>query len=161
MAYERGVMYVQDARLKGVGATRHGPAARLHEGVHRRGTVSHRVLAYIAQTARSRGHHRLVHRDGDVRRDARRARRSADAASASPTREIRANLEARYGLDRPVLEQYTIYLGNMLRGDFGLSYTQQNRRVNDIIREHFPVSATLGILAIAFATFGGRRCGVR
>jgi ABC-type dipeptide/oligopeptide/nickel transport system permease component len=69
--------------------------------------------------------------------------------------EIRANLQARYGLDRPILEQYTIYIGSMLRGDFGISYTQQNRRVNDIIREHFPVSATLGILAIAFATFGG------
>jgi ABC-type dipeptide/oligopeptide/nickel transport system permease component len=69
--------------------------------------------------------------------------------------QIRANLEARYGLDKPVLEQYTIYLGSMLRGDFGLSYTQQNRRVNDIIREHFPVSATLGILAMAFATVGG------
>jgi ABC-type dipeptide/oligopeptide/nickel transport system permease component len=69
--------------------------------------------------------------------------------------EIRANLEARYGLDRPLLEQYTLFLGNMLRGDFGISYTQQNRRVNDIIREHFPVSATLGILAIVIATFGG------
>jgi ABC-type dipeptide/oligopeptide/nickel transport system permease component len=69
--------------------------------------------------------------------------------------EIRANLEARYGLDRPILEQYGIYLGNMLRGDFGISYTQQNRRVNDIIRESFPVSATLGILAITVATFGG------
>jgi ABC-type dipeptide/oligopeptide/nickel transport system permease component len=69
--------------------------------------------------------------------------------------QIRANLEARYGLDKPLLEQYGVYLGNMLRGDFGLSYTQQNRRVNDIIREHFPVSATLGILAMAFATLGG------
>jgi ABC-type dipeptide/oligopeptide/nickel transport system permease component len=69
--------------------------------------------------------------------------------------EIRANLQARYGLDRPLPEQYAIYLGNILRGDFGISYTQQNRSVNDIIREHFPVSATLGILAIAFAAFGG------
>jgi ABC-type dipeptide/oligopeptide/nickel transport system permease component len=69
--------------------------------------------------------------------------------------ELRENLRARYGLDRPVLEQYGIYLGNMLRGDFGISYTQQNRRVNDIIREHFPVSATLGILAIVVATFAG------
>jgi ABC-type dipeptide/oligopeptide/nickel transport system permease component len=68
---------------------------------------------------------------------------------------IRANLEARYGLDRPLLEQYGIYLGNLARGDFGISFTQQNRRVNDIIREHFPVSATLGILALAFAAFGG------
>jgi ABC-type dipeptide/oligopeptide/nickel transport system permease component len=69
--------------------------------------------------------------------------------------EIRANLQARYGLDRPIMEQYLIYMGNMARGDFGISFTQQNRSVNDIIREHFPVSATLGILAIAFATLGG------
>ena len=69
--------------------------------------------------------------------------------------QIRANLEARYGLDKPVLEQYVVYIGGMVRGDFGLSYVQQNRRVNDIIREHFPVSATLGILAMAFATVGG------
>jgi ABC-type dipeptide/oligopeptide/nickel transport system permease component len=68
---------------------------------------------------------------------------------------IRANLEARYGLDRPVTQQYLIYMGNMLRGDFGLSFTQENRRVNDIIREHFPVSATLGVLALVFAAFGG------
>jgi ABC-type dipeptide/oligopeptide/nickel transport system permease component len=68
---------------------------------------------------------------------------------------IRANLEARYGLDRPMLEQYVIYMGGMLRGDFGLSFAQENRRVNDIIREHFPVSATLGSLALAFAAFGG------
>ena len=71
------------------------------------------------------------------------------------TKEIRANLEARYGLDRPLPEQYFMFLGNMLQGDFGISFTQQNRRVNDIIRDHFPVSATLGILAIFFATCGG------
>ena len=69
--------------------------------------------------------------------------------------EIRKNLEAKYGLDRPILEQYGIYLANMLQGDFGISYSQENRSVNDIIREHFPVSATLGILAIAFAGLGG------
>jgi ABC-type dipeptide/oligopeptide/nickel transport system permease component len=69
--------------------------------------------------------------------------------------QIRINLQARYGLDKPLLEQYVIYIGGMLRGDFGVSYAQENRRVNDIIREHFPVSATLGILAMAFATVGG------
>ena len=69
--------------------------------------------------------------------------------------EIRRNLEAKYGLDKPIVEQYGIYLANMLRGDFGISYSQENRSVNDIIREHFPVSATLGILAIAFAGLGG------
>ena len=71
------------------------------------------------------------------------------------TDEIRRNLEERYGLDRPIFEQYLIYMGNMTRGDFGISFTQQNRRVNDIIRDHFPVSATLGILAIFFASLGG------
>lgn len=68
--------------------------------------------------------------------------------------EIRRNLQARYGLDRPLPQQYALYLGNMLRGDFGISYTQQNRRVNDIIREHFPVSAVLGIAALTIATLG-------
>jgi ABC-type dipeptide/oligopeptide/nickel transport system permease component len=71
------------------------------------------------------------------------------------TPEIRRNLEARYGLDKPVIEQYGIFLTNMLKGDFGISYTQQNREVNDIIRESFPVSATLGILAVVFAAMGG------
>ncbi|MGI9327016.1 MAG: ABC transporter permease [Pseudomonadales bacterium] len=69
--------------------------------------------------------------------------------------EIRANLEAKYGLDQPAINQYFIYMKNLLKGDFGISFTQQNREVNDIIREHFPVSATLGILAIVFAALGG------
>ena len=69
--------------------------------------------------------------------------------------EVRKNLEAQYGLDKPILMQYGIYIGNMVRGDFGISFAQENRRVNDIIREHFPVSAILGILAIAFAGLGG------
>jgi ABC-type dipeptide/oligopeptide/nickel transport system permease component len=69
--------------------------------------------------------------------------------------EIRKNLEVKYGLDKPVVEQYFIFMGNMLQGDFGISFTQQNRRVNDIIRDHFPVSATLGLLAIFFAATGG------
>jgi ABC-type dipeptide/oligopeptide/nickel transport system permease component len=68
---------------------------------------------------------------------------------------IRKNLQEKYGLDKPLHEQYLIYMGSMLKGDFGISFTQQNRSVNDIIREHFPVSATLGILAIVFAALGG------
>jgi len=69
--------------------------------------------------------------------------------------EIRKNLEKKYGLDKPVTTQYFIYLGNMLKGDFGISFTQKNRMVNDIILEHFPVSAILGVLAIIFAAVGG------
>ncbi len=71
------------------------------------------------------------------------------------TPEIRKNLERKYGLDKTVTEQYFIFLGNMIQGDFGISFTQQNRKVNDIIRDHFPVSATLGIMAIMIAALGG------
>lgn len=71
------------------------------------------------------------------------------------TPQMRANLEAKYGLDKPVYIQYFVYLGNLSRGDFGISFTQENREVNDIIRQHFPVSAILGVLAVVFAALGG------
>ena len=77
------------------------------------------------------------------------------AGDKAMTAQIRANLEAKYGLDQPLGTQYLIYLSNISQGDFGISFTQENRRVNDIIREHFPISATLGILAIVFAGLGG------
>jgi ABC-type dipeptide/oligopeptide/nickel transport system permease component len=76
-------------------------------------------------------------------------------ADKAVSEDIRANLEAKYGLDKPLPEQYLIYMTNLVRGDFGISFVQKNREVNDIIMEHFPVSATLGILAIVFAALGG------
>jgi ABC-type dipeptide/oligopeptide/nickel transport system permease component len=69
--------------------------------------------------------------------------------------EVRANLEARYGLDKPLGTQYLVFLKNTIQGDFGISFTQQNRSVNDIIRDSFPISAILGLLAITFAGVGG------
>lgn len=69
--------------------------------------------------------------------------------------EIRKHLEESYGLDKPVLHQYGLFLNNMLHGDFGISYTQRNRKVNDIIRDHFPVSAVLGLVALLIAVVGG------
>ena len=77
------------------------------------------------------------------------------SSDKSTTAQIRANLEAKYGLDKPLLTQYAIYLKNISQGDFGISFTQENRHVNDIIKEHFPISAILGILAIVFAALGG------
>lgn len=68
--------------------------------------------------------------------------------------EIRRNLIVKYGFDKPLITQYSLYLKNMLQGDFGISFTQQNRRVNDIIREHFPVSALLGVIALTIAVSG-------
>ena len=77
------------------------------------------------------------------------------ASDKAVSEKIRANLEGKYGLDKPLLTQYGIYMANLTRGDLGISFTQENRRVNDIIREHFPISATLGILAVVFAALGG------
>lgn len=69
--------------------------------------------------------------------------------------EIRAQLMAHYGLDRPLYIQYGNFVKDVLRGDFGISFAQRNRPVNDIIKEHFPISALLGVLAITFAAIGG------
>jgi peptide/nickel transport system permease protein len=54
------------------------------------------------------------------------------------------------GLDRPVLLQYAVWLGNALRGDFGYSYTQR-RPVAEILRERFPRSLELAVLTLALA----------
>ncbi len=75
------------------------------------------------------------------------------------TPEIQQNLEKKYGLDKPIGQQYLIYMKNLAQGDLGISFTQKNREVNDIIREHFPVSATLGIMAVVFAALGGSLFG--
>ena len=69
--------------------------------------------------------------------------------------EIRANLEAKYGLDQPLMTQYAVYMTNLLQGDLGISFVHENQSVNDIISERFPVSAILGILALFIAAIGG------
>lgn len=74
------------------------------------------------------------------------------AGDKSLAPEIKAQLERHYGLSDPLATQYWRFISNALQGELGYSYTQKNRAVNDIIREHFPVSATLGLLALVFAT---------
>ena len=62
-----------------------------------------------------------------------------------------AALEAKYGLDKPLMEQYKNYLGRALQGDFGPSIKQRGREVNDIIIAKFPVSAKLCGITVVFA----------
>ena len=69
-------------------------------------------------------------------------------------------MEKKYHLDRPVHEQYLIYMGNLLRGDFGPSYKYEDRPVADIIRETLPVSAALGLIALGLAFFMGTTVGM-
>lgn len=62
-----------------------------------------------------------------------------------------AALEAKYGLDKPLWQQYVSYLSDALRGDFGMSLKQRGRTVTDIIMSKFPVSARVGGLAVLIA----------
>ncbi|HEX7230832.1 MAG TPA: ABC transporter permease [Candidatus Binatia bacterium] len=65
--------------------------------------------------------------------------------------EIIANLEAKYHLNEPVLEQYLRYLAGLARGDLGPSYKYLDRGVTEIIADTLPTSALLGALAVLFA----------
>lgn len=74
---------------------------------------------------------------------------------------IRANLEEKYGLNKPLFEQYTTYMANMFfKGDFGISFKQANRSVNQIIADHFMPSAILGVMALFGALVFGVALGI-
>lgn len=74
--------------------------------------------------------------------------------------EIEANLNAQYGLDNPWYIQYKDYLFDTAKGDFGTSMKYKYRETNDIIKESFPVSMTLGLEAMFIAVAFGVLIGV-
>ena len=69
-------------------------------------------------------------------------------------------LEHKYGLDRPLIEQYGRFLLNAVRLDFGPSYKYPSRQVTEIIFEAFPVSLELGAWSLLFAVLIGVPIGV-
>lgn len=74
--------------------------------------------------------------------------------------EIQRQLMAHYGLDKPLLVQLGGYLGNLLKGDLGPSFTSPNRTVNELIRDALPVSMELGFYSLAIALIIGITIGV-
>ena len=72
-------------------------------------------------------------------------------AEKAVTPEILRNLEAHYGLDKPLWRQYLDYLSSLARGDLGPSFKYPNRTVNEIIFDKVPVSAELGSISLAVA----------
>ncbi len=72
---------------------------------------------------------------------------------------IEKNIREKYGLDKPVLQQYLIMIGNIVRGDFGDSLKYQDQSVNEILWRTVPVSATIGILAYLLALLIGLTTG--
>ena len=73
---------------------------------------------------------------------------------------IKRNIEKRYQMDRPLIEQYWSHLWATMRCDFGPSYKLEDYTVNDVIAQGFPVSASLGSLAMTFALSLGLVSGV-
>lgn len=80
-------------------------------------------------------------------------------AEKAVTPEILRNLEAHYGLDKPLWQQYLDYLGSLVRGDLGPSFKYPNRTVNEILADKLPVSAELGALALGVALVMGITLG--
>jgi oligopeptide transport system permease protein len=74
--------------------------------------------------------------------------------------EIRANLDAKYHLDEPLLQQYFRYLGQIITLDFGPSFQYKDWTVNELIARGFPVSLTVGGLAMLLAFFVGTFIGI-
>jgi oligopeptide transport system permease protein len=64
---------------------------------------------------------------------------------------IRSNLDAAYGLDRPLLAQYGRYLAAVVQGDLGPSFRYQDFRVTELIASGLPLSLTIGLAAAVLA----------
>jgi oligopeptide transport system permease protein len=73
--------------------------------------------------------------------------------------EIEANLQAAYNLDEPLYKQFGLYLGGLLKGDFGPSFQYRDYTVTELIATGFPVSLRLGGLAMLLAFFVGVAVG--
>ena len=72
-------------------------------------------------------------------------------AEKAVTPEILRNLEAHYGLNKPLYQQYSDYMGSLLRGDLGPSFKYPNRTVNEIIGDKLPTSLELGFISLVVA----------
>jgi ABC-type dipeptide/oligopeptide/nickel transport system permease component len=73
--------------------------------------------------------------------------------------EVQRNLDREFHLDDPITVQYVSYLGNALRGDFGISYQNRTQSVGQIISAFLPVSLQLGIAALVLAVLVGLPLG--
>src|SRR6185436_16140066 len=66
--------------------------------------------------------------------------------------EIMKNVEAKFGMDKPLAAQFTDYVGGVLHGDFGPSLKYQDKSVIQVLKENYRVSLTLGLSAIILAS---------
>lgn len=74
--------------------------------------------------------------------------------------EIERNVMARYGMNRPLTEQYVVYVGGVLHGDIGPSLKYKDKSVLQILQENYKVSLIIGLSAITLAAAIGMTLGV-
>lgn len=77
----------------------------------------------------------------------------------APSPAVQAVLEARFNLDKPLWEQFLLYIGNFFQGDAGVSL-KNGREVKDIINEGVGISLTLGLLGALVAIVIGVTLGI-
>jgi ABC-type dipeptide/oligopeptide/nickel transport system permease component len=83
------------------------------------------------------------------------------AEGANPlSPEAQKNLAEHYGLDKPLYQQFAIFVWKAVRGDFGNSFVYKTRTVREIIVTTFPISLFLGTMAFALAVVGGLTFGI-
>jgi oligopeptide transport system permease protein len=69
--------------------------------------------------------------------------------------DLKEQILREYGLDKPVPVQYALYLGNLLRGDLGLSFSYDGRSVSELIAQGFPASLQIGLQGLIFGGLVG------
>ena len=83
------------------------------------------------------------------------------AEGANPlSPQAQRNLAVQYGLDKPLWEQFWIFVSKAVQGDFGNSFVHRTRTVREILGQTFPVSLLLGTMALALAIAGGLTLGI-
>src|SRR3990170_8440462 len=68
---------------------------------------------------------------------------------------VRANIERKYGLDKPLWQQYVDYMSGVLRGDLGPSFRDPTKSITEIILSGLPATAQLGIMALVLGLLIG------
>jgi len=73
---------------------------------------------------------------------------------------MRLIMERRYGLDKPIYEQFALYLGSLLQGDLGPMFKLRSQTVNDVVAETWPVSIQIGFLSLILGFGIGLPAGI-
>lgn len=73
---------------------------------------------------------------------------------------MRVIMEQRYGLDKPLYEQFFLYVRNLLRGDLGPMFRLRSQTVNDVVAQSLPVSLQLGVLSLLLGFSIGIPAGI-